>query len=191
MVAAPAARAVDGLHRGRAANGRGVRAAFAESTARGQGRQRGRGSGDLHQVAPGRSTRGQTVNQALCIGVSRAAQHFGRGAFLDQATGVHHQQTRREHRDGRQVVADPDQADARFTHQGFHLHQDLRLTMIFIYQQFGVLMAKLKDFVILKYQVMDSEKLLLHFLLLLFVLLLILKTVLLVRQNNLIGTTKS
>ena len=69
--------------------------------------------------------------------------------------------------------------------------QDLHLMMIFIYQQFGVLMAKSKDFVILKCQVMDTEKPQLHFLLPLFVLLLIQKLALLVRQDNLIGTTKN
>ena len=102
-------------------------AALAKSAARRQGCQGRRGTGDLHQVAPRRGTRRQAVDQALRVGVARSAQHFGSRAFFNQTPGIHHQQAGGEHRYRGQVVADPHQADASFSHQSFHLDKDLRL----------------------------------------------------------------
>ena len=79
------------------------------------------------KVTPRLGARGQRFKEATTVRMARRAQHRRRRTLLDDAARVHHEDAARERRDGREIVADPDQRHPEIAHQAAHLGEDLRL----------------------------------------------------------------
>ena len=127
MVAADRAHRVADDAGFRVAGGIGVVAPRRERAARRQIQQRRRRSPDLRQLAARLGARGQRIEQALRIRMTRVAQHRHRRPCLDDPARVHHRDPVGERRHGRQIVTDPDERGADLADEGLHLGQYLRL----------------------------------------------------------------